>query len=266
MNTKFEEGTIVYHNNEEVIFVCEINDRQSLIAIEICDPEGEWTDDQHLVVNSSSLHDKRVDPSAEIKAERLKVNTELAEIRKEINEIEKERDEKAEELKDAEDELNARLAKHEAIEHIFDYIDGKITHFVENRWSHSGIVAAEDSTCSYDKKSMKLLTLRGSSDGNLQWNLGNYSDDSGSHYESYPCRSYEEAREKLGWLTDKMITKANGHCRTEMLKACSEHNVTSPIIEKARQEASKLAKKHSEDNIASLKAKLAEAENAKIEE
>ena len=63
-----------------------------------------------------------------------------------------------------------------------------------------------------------------------------------------------------------MITKANGHCRTEMLKACSEHNVTSPIIEKARQEASKLAKKHSEDNIASLKAKLAEAENAKIEE
>jgi hypothetical protein len=119
-------------------------------------------------------------------------------------------------------ERKRRLMEHRAVARIDDFLAGKITHFVYYRYGVKIIgfdEAARYKESDYDKvpKGVKLLTLFGKTNGDLEWQLHRYSDGSGNPEEVIPCTSLEEAqaiaREKIEaayaeWrgLTDKSRT------------------------------------------------------------
>lgn len=95
-----------------------------------------------------------------------------------------------------------KLKQHQALQRIEDYIDGKFTHFLEvPGYSAPTIVTADNALAKggteyenrWDKK-LRLLTLFGDTNGDLQWRINRYSDGSGSsNTEVYPCHNEEEA-------------------------------------------------------------------------
>ena len=74
------------------------------------------------------------------------------------------------------------------------FMTGGITHLVELGWSPS-IVEFNKSVApgEYDGGSIKLLSLFGGSDGNVEWRLHSYSDHSGGSKAIVPATSYDHA-------------------------------------------------------------------------
>jgi hypothetical protein len=148
--------------------------------------EGEWASGEVFLVDK--VHDQA--PTA-------KQDARLTKLRIEIDELYKTKSNLLEEINTAKKSESARLAryrKYEALRHLDDFIDGKITHYVVKNystWEIEDINSAKKNE--YDRGNTKLLCLHGRSNGDLQWHLYDYSDGSGSHHEVFPCRSYEEA-------------------------------------------------------------------------
>ncbi len=95
----------------------------------------------------------------------------------------------------------AKFKKTGILKGIEDFIDGKITHYVEHESPYGPpkvIAVAEAVSRGQDnnyRKLLRLLTLGGSlREGNLTWILNEYSDGSGSSGKCVtPCKSLEEA-------------------------------------------------------------------------
>jgi hypothetical protein len=92
------------------------------------------------------------------------------------------------------------------LERLSRFISGDFTHYVESNYGSITILPIGEATCNYDGTELKLLTLWGSSKGNLNWKLGNYSDGSGGSSEVVPYVSYEEALEAAQNILDKRET------------------------------------------------------------
>ncbi|MBU3577544.1 hypothetical protein [Polynucleobacter sp. UK-Kesae-W10] len=89
-----------------------------------------------------------------------------------------------------------KLKQHQALQRIEDYMDGKFTHFLQVGYEIK-LVSKEDALKSPDRydSDMKLLTLFGSTKGDLQWRINRWGDGSGSETNVYPCESEDEAKE-----------------------------------------------------------------------
>lgn len=85
------------------------------------------------------------------------------------------------------------------------FIEGKLKYYVIEDYSDIYISKFEHETSDCENGKLKLLTLFGKTDGNLQWNLNQYSDGSGSCNNVYPFCSYEEAYEKAKELIIKKL-------------------------------------------------------------
>lgn len=87
-----------------------------------------------------------------------------------------------------------KLKQHQALQRIEDYIDGKFTHFLDVGYGVK-LISKEDALKSPDKYDldMKLLTLFGSTKGDLQWRINRWGDGSGGETNVYPCESEAEA-------------------------------------------------------------------------
>lgn len=86
-----------------------------------------------------------------------------------------------------------KLKQHQALQHIEDYINGKFTYFLDVGYGVK-LVAKADALKKVDyDHDMKLLTLFGRTNGDLQWRINRYSDGSGSNTDVYPCETEEEA-------------------------------------------------------------------------
>lgn len=100
---------------------------------------------------------------------------------------------------------SARMAQLPALNRLFDYIDGKITHIVvdheydliEIELLDMAKVPKENNYRRLSNRGLRILVLHGSSKGDLNWRIGQYSDHSGSHQNCTPCMSREEALEKI---------------------------------------------------------------------
>jgi hypothetical protein len=97
-----------------------------------------------------------------------------------------------------------RINEVEALKGIDDYIQGKITHFIVTPPHQPYDIsikpfseAMEEVSNHRYNKSLKLLTLFGDTKGQLGWKINAYSDGSGSWTNVVPCRSLEEAQEKI---------------------------------------------------------------------
>lgn len=94
------------------------------------------------------------------------------------------------------DAIRLRCSGIEQLRNVFDFIDGKITHYVVDGWDGSvAIVPFGDTKAEYAKErdGKKLLVLFGDSKRNLSWKLNQYSDGSGLYSQVYPAISEEDA-------------------------------------------------------------------------
>jgi len=173
--------------------VIELQKGQQLVYAQVWGEDDETYDGELRIVAESALHNSP--PSQKLQAH----IAELCNIR---NELLAEIGTLRQELKSFESEANDRLAKlkqHKSLKLLEDYLAGRITHYVEIRsYGPPAIIALKDTTVdegwSYREK-LKLLSLFGRSDGNLEWGLNRYSDGSGCDSNVFPCTSYHEAIE-----------------------------------------------------------------------
>ena len=130
-----------------------------------------------------------------------------------------------------------RLKQHEQLAFLDDYLQGKITHYVELE-GYSGacqIIPVDDGV---DSRKFKLLTLSGEVGyhGGIQWTLNRYSDGSGYEHGVFPCRSIEEASDKARLHLERELTKlmakpAGSRIHGDsLLKCCEKHGVTVPQV------------------------------------
>jgi len=83
-----------------------------------------------------------------------------------------------------------------SLQYIERFINDDFTHYVMVGYEEIKIVPKEDMVSKYeDDGKLRLLTLFGRTNGDLQWKINEYSDGSGSWKEIYPAISHDEAVE-----------------------------------------------------------------------
>ncbi|MGL5734335.1 MAG: hypothetical protein ACRCYS_05665, partial [Beijerinckiaceae bacterium] len=146
-------------------------------------------------------------PTAEIVAEVLRAENELARLKAEIAAATTE----ASNAEKANAERLAKLAKYAALARIEDFLEGRMTHFVMwGQYSREITIKPFDEVMLSKSDSgrldgdVKLLSLfgtcrshpeHGNKDGNLLWRVNQYRDGSGSWLNAQPCLSEDEAKE-----------------------------------------------------------------------
>lgn len=90
------------------------------------------------------------------------------------------------------------------LERLDDFLSGKFTHIVTWGWYKLEILKIDDFM--KERDGMRLLTLYGKTNGELNWMLGEYSDHSGGKQSCAPCFSYEEAIKELQRISEERFT------------------------------------------------------------
>lgn len=99
----------------------------------------------------------------------------------------------------------------EDFKRIIDFISGKIEYVVKDNYDGVEIVPfnkAIEQREDYDYSKIKLCTVYGRSDGDIQFNINTYSDGSGGNVRIYPFNSYDDAYK---FACDLLITKFNDY-------------------------------------------------------
>ena len=104
-----------------------------------------------------------------------------------------------------------KLKKYKALQRLEDFIDGKITHYAILCSYRPEVIKFGDTKSEYSRDKLKLLTLFGNTEGNLEWGLNCYSDGSGSNETVVPCISEDEAKIVLKDFMYKYCTETNGN-------------------------------------------------------
>jgi len=128
-------------------------------------------------------------------------------------------------------------------DNVFDtikkFLNGDIKYLVYKDYSGCRIEewgAINQTDDIYDIKTIKLLSLFGRTDGNLDWKIGQYSDGSGSGYYVIPCSSYEQAVIELDKLIlDGTTLNSDGrvsiHINESHIKAKEKYSLDNPTHE-----------------------------------
>lgn len=129
---------------------------------------------------------------------------------------------------DEQEAMFKQFAKYKGLELVKDFVDGKITHFLKENYNSYEIIPFND-LCQRDSwtrrtEGLKLVSLMGKSNGDLEYRVHEYSDGSGSTWSIYPCRSEQEAIDKRNSLVMKKINDLD-------LKLASDYTVINVIGE-----------------------------------
>jgi hypothetical protein len=137
--------------------------------------------------------------------------------------------------KEAIDQLE-RLRKHDAFKRLEDFLAGKITHIVTKETYESAKVRhvswlddVESSFGRHRKVGVKLVSLFGRSNGDLEWRVNDYMDGSGSWATFMPFASEAEAVEYAKSCVAKELAECNGIPYERVLKAAAELSVEIPV-------------------------------------
>lgn len=243
-------------NGQEVEVVEQLKDG-FLVRPILTDGHEEYAGNPEIV---HRLFDKP--PVAKLGEEVARLTSELQEKQGELNTVTREIETATQERK----RLIASLSQVPALQHIEDFISGNITHYVLiSKYEPDLEILPIDATTLYDGWSdkFKLLTLFGSSDGSLTWEINQYTDGSGATQTVIPARSQEEAEELarkyvLQFIADNKYADWNKVLQARKIGL----TIPSEYVEAARQNKAKRVKK----NVAYQKGELAkaEAELAKI--
>jgi hypothetical protein len=206
---KFKHGDICYTiDGCEVEYIASLGNGYAVREIIECD------EDESGIGNLIEVREVFENPPHH------KYNTEIATLKKEIESLRASKSSLERECriaKENEAERKSRIMQNAALERIDNFLLGKFTHFVFYRYgvkvmSFDEAIRYKESEYDRVPKGMKLLSLFGKTNGNLEWQLSRYSDGSGSPDEVIPCSSLEDAKniakEKIdgfydAWRLDK---------------------------------------------------------------
>lgn len=154
----------------------------------------------------------------------------VAGLREQIKNLQHEKANLAQEIRDTEEAGRAKLArykKYDQLKTLDMFLDGKITHYVLEYWGSFKIISFEDVVPDerYDKDQIKLLTLFGKSNGNLEWGLSKYSDGSGCNTTVTPCVSYEEALSVAQKFVDSKMNDDNNYWSSQLIKEATIYSL-----------------------------------------
>lgn len=113
------------------------------------------------------------------------------------------------------------------LKNLWNFLENKITHLVVGHWYDLNIFTLEEALGDKDDRwsdDRKLISLFGKSDGDLEWRINAYRDDSGCYRHIIPCTSYEEAFKELKDMLQKQV---------EEWRASKNRSTTSSIIRTA---------------------------------
>lgn len=143
--------------------------------------------------------------------------------------------------------LSERLFKDAALQRVADFIDGKITHFVTSNYGRVTVMDKEMALASNDKyeRDIRLVTLFGKSNGDLQWGINQYRDGSGSWEDCWICFSLEEAMEIAGRVIAELF---NTDSQLENAVASAD-KLGLPVPQSVRDKIIERTKKNIESNL-----------------
>lgn len=207
MNPEIKKGSTVYNRcglQAEVIHI--LSENEVLVAPFILIDTGEYGE-QEGAGPYEIWREAYIKPPVDVIAPEItKLVEQQTALYAQVAHLRKEREQEEKEIKNR----LARLTRHEKLRRLEDYLAGKIQFFVEAAWSAVKILPLADAhdgaSDSYYRKP-RLLTLYGGSKGELNWNLSQYSDHSGSATTVYPCLTEEEARAKAKELLHEQCAK-----------------------------------------------------------
>ena len=153
----------------------------------------------------------------------------------------------------------AKFGKFRALRQLEDFIEGRITHYVEvPSWGAPRIVDFEETKNpdgSYQTHNgYKLLTLFGRTNGDLAWKLNRYTDGSGSNTDVIPCTSLGDAQRVAREHIEERARDSAERPREDVINAAKQFNVTLPdaYLESFRQSR----KAQLEKNISEAEGKI----------
>lgn len=196
-----------------------------------------------------------------------KLSEKVAALEKQVNDLTGRRYKLLHEIQQIESTSKARLTKLKQIEQLQlleDFIDGKVTHYVVLNYGSIEIVDFKAAKSEYERDSLKLLSLFGGSNGDLEWRLHQYSDHSGSSARCVPCTSYEMAVSIAREHIAKLIVERPSET---ILKQARKYDVEVPpavendIKDKAISQLQKSIENY-EKAISEQKKKIGELMNA----
>lgn len=249
-------------NGNGVSLIEKLNDGRYLVSNIFVEYDSYGNSEEYSEDTNLYIVDKVYDhPPAILQDEKLKSLTESIRLLSEKKyEIEKD----ILGLQRREEITLERIKKIEKLQYVFDFIDGKISHYVE--YDQRGLVNItkfEDAKSEYGSNpEKKLLVLFGDSKRDMQWRLNQYSDGSGYYISVIPCTSYIMALQEAQKLVDKEIGN-DGVCRLSLIEICKKHNLKLPkeYIENYNQ----LLKENRDREIEKMEESLQKLKNSKIE-
>lgn len=211
MSNTFEIGGTYFTAQGEKVYLDAITTGGKFVVSQIM-RFSDYGDDFYEDVGPSKVVDK-IHANAPVAV----LDERFAEAQSRLDEIESQYSKRFSEVTNAEREIKDRLAKlkkYQGLELLEDFIDGKITHFVVCESEYSIDLRIKTATEAIEKggshddrwdKTLKLVTLFGKSNGDLQWKVNRYYDGSGDHKQIWPCRNEDEARQTMSAIYQKMV-------------------------------------------------------------
>lgn len=141
-------------------------------------------------------------------------------------------------------ELMAKLTKTEQLKHLADFIDGNLNYYVQNQYHGVTVVDFKKEGISeypLRKGELKLITLFGMSNGNLQWRIHQYSDGSGMKYDIFPCTTLEAASILAKQLVIENADNTNERPRAEVIRDAKLFQVDLPEGYEAKYNQNRIA-------------------------
>lgn len=188
------------------------------------DPEtGEPNWDESRAFRADKIYDT---PPTEVVAIQIrKLQSEVEELQSKKSELES----LIKEDRSKWSEISKKCLQYKALEGVFDFVEGKITHYVIAH-EYGGvleILERSKSTCEFaERGEVRLLTLYGKSKGDLQWRLSTYTDHSGyNKKEVYPTRSLDEANEVISRLAQERFQQPP---QEGVITSCEKYGIPIP--------------------------------------
>lgn len=189
-------------DGKKVVVVGKLNNQETIVQeIFVSDSGNEIPSGENFVVKS--LHEQPVKSWKEKNLENIEkeYNKKDTEYRNELKRLE-------DSYRTQRDLLRAKLeyagkvlktVSPKSFDTFVNYLTGKITHILYIRYGGVEIIEMKDTKevfTDWNDKPLKLVTIYGKDNGDLQYRINYYHDGSGRDEEIYPFTSYEEAFEK----------------------------------------------------------------------
>ncbi|EKF40866.1 hypothetical protein NA8A_18282 [Nitratireductor indicus C115] len=208
--TQYEVGRAYWlRDGREVEYLGRIDDGKHVVAptIELETYEGYEVGRGHAEFTSELFTKPPVEKRSE----------QIASLQAEVRGLENRKNKLYSECLHSERDTRARLdrlKKFEGLERIEEFVEGRITHVVIESYGDTvydvlPLGDLQQYDCGYSRKpeGVRLISLFGLANGDLQWKVNQWRDESGTWRVILPCISEDDAREKRRDLIQKGLAE-----------------------------------------------------------